>query len=151
MGRAVWLSDREVEEQFQFQWAPGAPAPWLTNQSGWEVRGVLTDRLQQAVGPVAVELAVAFPCPLTLPFSEEICNWKGTFYSGLYLLGCHTPRPQFIFSIFRKPRWLLGSLRHDRPLVAIFRTIVRCAIHAAWGCDEWRRQSALPRPIYDSP
>ena len=77
--------DREegVEEQHQFPWAPVVPAPWLTNQLGWEVPGVLTDRLQQAVGPVAVELAMAFPCPFTLPLSGKKCNWKGKFYFGL--------------------------------------------------------------------
>ena len=67
-----------VEGQLQL---PVVPAPWLTNQLGWEVPGVLTDRLQQAVGPVAVELEVAFPCP-----SLYLCQGKNATGRGNSIL-----------------------------------------------------------------
>ena len=46
---------------------------------------VLTDQLLRAVLPVAVELAEAFPCPLTLPLTVKKSNRKGTFHLGLEL------------------------------------------------------------------
>ena len=84
MGRAVRLPDQEgAEEHLQFPEARVVPVQLLTNQSVWEAPGVLRDQLRQVVGPAAVKLAEAFPCPFTLPLSGKKCNRKGKFYFGL--------------------------------------------------------------------